>query len=209
MSGSFSNTRRKPCSAPSFASEVPGSVTATKCEPSPCSEWKYLNCDIVSIVPPDFDETMNSVVLEVEGVAHGADLVRMRGVEHVQADRAVAERAAEHLRPEAGAAHAEQHRVGDARVAHLGRERAQVVGLGRQPLGDVEPAEPVGQLRRALGRPQGPVAIPETADDLFVRGGPQPLVDRRLETGGQLALDAHGASPYPHFYCTKASGVRT
>ena len=62
MSGSFSNTRRKPCSAPSFASEVPGSVTATKCEPSPCSEWKYLNCDIVSIVPPDFDETMNSVV---------------------------------------------------------------------------------------------------------------------------------------------------
>ena len=41
---------------------MPGSVTATKCFPSPWSEWKYLNCDIVSIVPPDFDETMNSVV---------------------------------------------------------------------------------------------------------------------------------------------------
>jgi hypothetical protein len=90
---------------------------------------------------------------EVEGVADGADLVRVRGVEHVQADPAVAERSAEDLGAEARAAHAEQHRVGDPGVAHLGPERAQVVGLGRQPLGDVEPAEPVGQLRGPLGRP--------------------------------------------------------
>ena len=37
--------------------------------------------------------------------------------------------------------------------------------------------------------------------------GLQPFGDRRLKAGGQLALDAHGAWPYPRFYCTKASRV--
>ena len=40
---------------------MPGSVTATKCAPSLWRSWKNLNCDIVSIVPPDLEETMNSV----------------------------------------------------------------------------------------------------------------------------------------------------
>ena len=53
------------------------------------------------------------------------------------------------------------------------------------------------------------VSAQSTRYDLILRGGPQPFVDRRLEACGQLALDAHGAWPYPHFYCTKASGVRT
>ena len=76
-----------------------------------------------------------------------------------------------------------------------------------EPLRDVQPAEAVGQLGGALGRPQGAVAVPDPADDLFGRGGLQPFGDRPLETGGQLALDGHGAWPYPRFYCTKAFGV--
>ncbi len=144
---------------------------------------------------------------EVQGVADPADLVGVRGVEHVQADRPVAEGAPEHLRPEARAAHAEQHGVGDPGVAHLRPERPQVVDLGRQPLGDVQPAEPVGDLRRPLRGPERAVALPQAADDLLVGGGLQPFGDGRLKAGGQLALDAHGAWPYPRFYCTKASRV--
>ena len=42
---------------------------------------------------------------------------------------------------------------------------------------------------------------------MLAGGGLQPFGDRRLKAGGQLALDAHGAWPYPRFYCTKASRV--
>jgi hypothetical protein len=127
----------------------------------------------------------------------------------VQPDRALAVGAAQHLGPEARAAHAEQDGVGDPGVADLGRERPQVVDLRGETLGDVEPAEPVGDLGRPLRGPERSVAVPQPRHDLLLRGGLQPFVDRRLEAGGQLALDAHGAWPYPRFYCTKASGVRT
>ena len=48
------------------------------------SEWKSLNCDIVSIVPPDLEETMNSVLSRSIASIDRLDLVRVRGVEHVQ-----------------------------------------------------------------------------------------------------------------------------
>ena len=145
---------------------------------------------------------------EVERVAHGADLVRVRGVEHVQADRARrrtsgGSTSGPRLEPPMPSSTASVMPASRTSA----RERAQVVGLGRQPLGDVQPAEPVGQLGRALGRPQRAVALPDAADDVLVGGGLQPLGDRRLEAGGQLALDAHGALALPAFYCTKASGV--
>ena len=74
-------------------------------------------CESVSIVPPDFDETMNSVVSRStasSSVEHGA---RVGRVEHVQPQAAgdLAERAPDHLRAEARAAHAEQRHVGEAR----------------------------------------------------------------------------------------------
>ena len=74
-------------------------------------------CESVSIVPPDFEETTNSVLLEVDralDLEHGAGVGR---VEHVQpqAARDVAVGAPDHLRAEARAAHAEQHGVARAR----------------------------------------------------------------------------------------------
>ena len=209
MSGSFSNTRRKPCSAPSFASEVPGSVTATKCEPSPCSEWKYLNCDIVSIVPPDFDETMNSVV--PRSSASRTARISSGCVESSTCRRTLPspnerrKTSGPRLEPPMPSSTASVMPASRTSAANARRSSASAdsrSAMSSQPSRSVSSGGP-------LGRPQGAVAIPETADDLFVRCGPEPLVDRRLETGGQLALDAHGASPYPHFYCTKASGVGT
>ena len=116
----------------------------------------------------------------------------MGRVEHVQADPAIAERAAQHLRAEAGAAHAQQDRVRDAGVLDLRAEGAEIVALGGQALRDVQPAEPVRELRRALRGPQRAVALPQAAHDLFPGRGLQPLGDRRLEAGGKLGLDRHG-----------------
>src|SRR5215208_2210894 len=68
MSGSFWKTARKPRSSASSTSDEPGSVIAAKWSPALSSPTasrtrakKYSNCDRVSIVPPDFDETRNSV----------------------------------------------------------------------------------------------------------------------------------------------------
>jgi hypothetical protein len=131
----------------------------------------------------------------------------VRGVEHVQAHVPVAERQPEDLGRQARATHSQQHGVGDAVVAHLGRERAQVLDLRRHPLRDVEPAQAVGQLRRARRCPQRAVALPDAAGDLLVRRRGHALAHTGLEVGWQLALDGgHGGLPYP-FYMSKGSGV--
>ena len=59
-------------------------MTATKCVPSTRAE-NALYIDIGSIVPPDFDDTIIRRLVEVEAVEELPDLVRMRGIQHVQA----------------------------------------------------------------------------------------------------------------------------
>ena len=61
MSGFARNTRRNPCSLPSSSSGVPGSVIATKCEPSGISDQNRAKCEFVSVVVPDLLAMTNSV----------------------------------------------------------------------------------------------------------------------------------------------------
>ena len=62
MLGSPANVRRKACLAASASRPEPGSVIATNRLPSSStSEKKCANSDSGSIVPPDFEETTNSV----------------------------------------------------------------------------------------------------------------------------------------------------
>ena len=118
--------RRKPSPLASSAIDVPGSVIATKWRGSGWSARKYASSAFGSIVPPDFDETMNSVRSTSIASATARDDERLGRVEHVQAQRALRRRARapEDLGREAGAAHAEQHDVGDAVLAHLAHEVA-------------------------------------------------------------------------------------
>ena len=136
----------------------PGSVIATKWPPSPTSEQKCANSDSVSIVPPDFEETTNSVRCEVDLLA------RPRGsppasVESSTCRRGLpgwcAEGAPQHLGRERGAAHAEQHGVAEALRARPPRRTPRRSSSSvEHPLGDRQPAEPVGDLRGALRPPQ-------------------------------------------------------
>ena len=59
--------------------------------------------------------------------------------------------------------------LGDELVA----QRLEVGQLLARALGDVQPAEPVGDLGRPLGRPQRPVLAPQAPDDVLVGGGAQ------------------------------------
>ena len=62
MVGSPANTRMLRVFA-SCSSAEPGSVIAMNCSPAPTFAQKYSKCESVSRVPPDFDETMNIVLL--------------------------------------------------------------------------------------------------------------------------------------------------
>ena len=69
MSGGFTKARRKPSAVARSPSAVSGSVIATKCAParssptaSSTTRRKYLYNILGSMVPPDFDETRNSVL---------------------------------------------------------------------------------------------------------------------------------------------------
>ena len=117
--------------------------------------------------------------VEVDAVEDLADLVRVRRVQDVQRQAVVelAEGLAEDLRGEARAAHAEHDRVAVALGAQaLGELCVGSSSLLALAVGDVQPAEPVGDLRGALRRPQRAVLAPDTTDDVLV-GGP-------LQTGG-------------------------
>ena len=83
------------------------------------------------------------------------DRVRIGRVEDVQewAPLAVAEAAAQHLRCERGAAHAEQDDVLVALAGDLRGEGLERGHLGKHPLRDRQPSEPVADLRRTRRAP--------------------------------------------------------
>jgi hypothetical protein len=62
MFGSPANVRRNACLSASVSRPEPGSVIATKRLPWSTSEKKCANSDSGSIVPPDLEETTNSVL---------------------------------------------------------------------------------------------------------------------------------------------------
>ena len=96
---------------------------------------------------------------QLERDLEGADRGGVGRVEHVQPGPSGAggKAATQHLRGERGAAHAEQHDVGDALVANLLRERLGIAQFAEHPLRDRQPAQPVGDLGGARLPPQGGV----------------------------------------------------
>ena len=74
-----------------------------------------------SSVPPDLLETTNERVREVEALLEGGDLLRVGAVEHQEFGEAaaMAECLAQHFRPEARSAHAQQQHVLEAAGADL------------------------------------------------------------------------------------------
>ena len=171
-------------------------MTSTKCEPSPCSPWKCLNSEIVSIVPPDLVETMNSVFST--SISRSTASICSGSVESRTCRRSppscVPVGEAEDLGREARAAHAEQHRVGQPVGLALGDERVERVGLLEHLVGDRQPAEAVGHLGRALGRPQRAVALPDAARDVLVVRALDALGERLLELRRQVGLDRRRAA---------------
>ena len=132
----------------------------------------------------------------VDRASHGGDRLGVGRVEHVQAHGA-GERvkaSPEHLRGQRGAAHAEQHGVAQAVGGDLLGERVEVRGLAQHALGDRQPTQPVGDLRRAGGPPQRGVcrwlgAGSGWASGAFHEGWSQPLQHPRR--GGLRELRAH------------------
>ena len=122
-------------------------------------------------------------VLEVELRLHVEDLGRVCGVEHVQVQRALraAEAAAQHLRREARAAHAEQHGVLVTLRRQAVGEGHDVVGLLEQGLADGEPAEPIADLGNARAAPERLVATPHARRHVLLSGAFHPLRHGPLE----------------------------
>ena len=123
--------------------------------------------------------------------AHGGSV---RGVEHVQTGvlGRGGEAAAQDLRRKRGATHAEQHHVAHSILAHAAREPFQLVHLAEHALVDRQPAQPVSDLRRALGTPQRRVARSQALADAGVRCCCDRIGDKRLERGGDLDLQREG-----------------
>ena len=116
--------------------------------------------------------------LQVHRTLDRTDPRRVGRVQDVQPRPAVAsgERAAQDLRGERGAAHPQQHEVLQFVVVRLGGEQLERAQLREHPLGDRQPAEPVGQLRRARRTPQRRVPAA------------QPLAHLRLSCERQTVL---------------------
>ena len=188
--------RRKPSPSASSAIDVPGSVMATKWRGSGCRPRKWASSAFGSIVPPDLEETMNSVVARSIGSATALTCERLGGVEHVQAQRALGGRvgAPEDLGGEARAAHAEQHDVGEPVLARRAHELLDLRQVLEQLVGDRQPAEPVLDLRRAGRRPQRAVLAPQAPHDVLLGGLRQALRDGRLELVGQVGLQRRRAA---------------
>ena len=135
-------------------------------------------------------------LVEVELLLDRAHLQRLGRVEDVQAQAVgVRERLAEDLGREAGPAHAEHDRVRHARVADVGDEGVDLVQARLRRLGDPQPAEPVGDLRRPLLGPQRDVVLPDAVEDalgarLLDRARDEALLLRR-----QPCLDPHRSHP--------------
>ncbi len=192
MQGSLRNTRRKPRSVASASSGLPGSVTATKRDPSPpVRSQKCAKCESVSIVPPDFDETTNTV--RSRSTAPSSARTAAGSVESSTCRRS----APKERRSTSGASdeppHAQQR---DVPGVHLARPRRQRRRLGAHRVGDRQPAEAVGHLGRALRGPQGRVLGPDPPGDVLVAGARDARRDGALELARQPRLD--GLRPAGH-----------
>ena len=156
-SGSPGKTCRKPCSRGELLEARAGvgdrdEVAARRRR----SDQKWANSDSGSIVPPDFEETMNSVRAgSIACLARpGSRRRRSSRARAARAGRRAAERAAQHLRRERGAAHAEQHDVAEALARAPARRTPRARrALVEHALGDRQPAEPVGDLRACPAAP--------------------------------------------------------
>ena len=111
---------------------------------------------------------------EVDRLFDGLDLRRIGAVEHVEARPAglIAEGFAQHFRPQARPAHAQQHDIGEAALLYLRRKALQPADIGQFPLDDGEPADPFLLVRpgpqRLVAGPEPPYA-PFLAPDFHLR----------------------------------------
>ena len=129
MSGSLQNTRRKPRSSASFWSGLPGVGDRDELRPVPARLLEEVaevrqRLDRPARLRRDEEERLREVDAALE-LGHRAGVGR---VEHVQPQPVLerAERAPDHLGPEARAAHAEQRAVGEAVALHLLGPRLEV-----------------------------------------------------------------------------------
>ena len=109
-------------------------------------------------------------------------------VQHVQIKVAVvrAKDFGKGFRGQAGAAHAEQQRVGVARLAHIVHQLVDAAELLVHALGNIQPAQPVADLV-GIGLPHRVVAIPDALHDLVVRQLLHALIH-----GGQQTFEFSG-----------------
>ena len=116
-----------------------------------------------SSVLPDLEETMNSVLPRSTALSIALTLRGIGAVQHVETRPTglLPEGLAQHFRPEARSAHAEQHDLGETAPLHLGREALQPSDIGKLLLNDVHPADP---FILVCPGPQRFVARPKTAN---------------------------------------------
>ena len=168
---------------------------ATKLLPWSTSEKKCANSDSGSIVPPDLEETMNRV--RCRSTAPSIARILAASVESRTCSRgptvASRERAAQDLRGERGAAHPQQHDVLQFVVVRLGGEQLERAQLREHPLGDRQPAEPVGQLRRARRTPQRRVPAAQPLAHLRLSCERQTVLRLRSQRSREVGLDGQGA----------------
>ncbi len=88
---------------------------------------------------------------------------------------------AEDLRGPAGAAHAEQESVRVARLPDVVGQRLQAGNVLLHRTGDVQPAQPIGDLlHRGLRHPDGGIVLPDAVEDVVSRHLTQGASDRLL-----------------------------
>ena len=198
MSDGLTKTARNSCSWASSCNDVPSSVIATKCRPAVLVAQLVVHAiEEVGVQAGRLGRAARLArhdekgLLEVDALFHGGDRRRVGRVEHreVEAVLAGAEGERHDLRGEARAAHAEQHRVPQAVVAHLGHELGQAVELVGDVVEDGEPAQRVADhalVRGVAGLPERRVGGPEAGADALA-------VERRqapLDGGAQIARPA-------------------
>ena len=148
----------KRCSCASSSRPEPGSVIATKLAPPGASEKKCANSDSGSIVPPDLEETMNSVRGRVDRALHGRDRGGVGRVEHDAG--APRQRTGPKQRLSTSGASEEPpmpSRTTSRRPSACTCSANSVRSSGPRRsmrVGDRQPAEAIGDLRRARRAPQ-------------------------------------------------------
>jgi hypothetical protein len=129
--------------------------------------------------------------VEIDAVEDLAHLLRVRRVEDVQGQPGLelAVGLTEDLGREARPAHAQDDRVAVSLGLQSLGEGPVRVELLPLTIGDVQPAEAIGDLRRAFRRPQRSVLTPYPTDDVFVQGPTQTGGDRIGVALGDVGFD--------------------